>query len=84
MRRQIAYITIEESTGSENLNGIAPLVLDDFPNVEMNIMEDTGYYFVLKFFYDDYADVQDIIGAISYILAGEGIYKYTVTINCNE
>ena len=84
MRRQIAYITIEESTGSDCLNGIAPLVLEDFPNIDMHVMEDTEYYFVLKFFYDDFNDVQEVIGAVSYILAGEGIYRYTVTLNCND
>jgi len=47
-------------------------------------MEDTDYYFVLKFFYDDFNDVQEVIGAVSFILAGEGIYRYTVTLNCND
>ena len=84
MTRQIAFVTIEESTGSQTLNGIAPLIIDEFPNVDMYIMEDTGYYFVLKFFYEDFPDVQDIMAVISYILAGELISKYTVTINCNE
>lgn len=84
MIRQIAYITIEESTGSERLNGIAPLIIDDFSNIEIQILEDTEYYFVLKFFYDDFTDIQDIIATISYILVGEKIYKYTVTINYND
>lgn len=84
MRRQIGYITIEESTGGAGLTGIAPLIVDEFPNSDLHIMEDTGYYFVIKFFTEEYTDVQDIIAATSYILAGEGIQKYTVTINCDE
>lgn len=84
MRRQIGYITIEDSSGSDSLSGIASLIVEDFPNAELQIMEDTGYYFVIKFFCEDYTEVQDIVAATSYILAGEGILKYIVTINCNE
>lgn len=82
--RQQGYITIEEGTGGCDLNGIAPLIIEEFPNVDIHIMEDTGYYFVLKFLYEDYADVQEISGTIAHILCGEGIYKYTTTLNCNE
>lgn len=82
--RQRGYITIEESTGASSLNGIAALIVEEFPNQEIVIMEDTGYYFVIKFICDDFADVQEIAATIAYILCGEGIYKYTTTLNCNE
>lgn len=82
--RQHGYITIEEDTGAASLNGIAALIADEFPNLEIAIMEDTGYYFVIKFICDDFADVQEIAGTIAYILCGEGIHKYTTTLNCNE
>jgi hypothetical protein len=82
--RQHGYITIEENTGAASMNGIAALIAEEFPNIEIAIMEDTSYYFVLKFLYDDFVDVQEIVSTIAYILCGEGIHKYTTTLNCNE
>ena len=81
--RQQGYITIEEESGAV-LHGIAPLIVDEFPNMELSIMEDTSYYFVIKFFCDDFAEVQELISTIAYILCGESIHKYTTTLNCNE
>jgi len=83
MIKKPAFITVQEGSGV-SLRGIVSLILDDFPNTDMFIMEDTEYYFVIKFIYDDFVEVQEIAAAISYLLIQEGICEFTTTLNCDE
>ena len=83
MIKKPAFVTIQESSGC-SLLGIAQLILDEFPNIDMNLIEDTESYFVIKFIYDDYIELQEVISSLSYILVQEGILEYITTINCDE
>jgi len=83
MIKKPAFVTVQESSGL-SIKGIAALVLDEFPNMDMFLMEDTESYFVLKFIYDDFVEVQDVVSNISYTLIQEGIYEYTTTLNCDD
>lgn len=76
-----AYITIEDG---DYLHGIAPLVIDEFSNIDIQIIEDTEYYFVLNCIYEDHEDIQDIVSTLSYILIGEGVEKFKVTVNTDD
>ena len=75
------YITIEDG---DYLYGIAPLVIEEFPNIDIQIIENTEYYFVLNCIYEDYSDIQDIVSTLSYILIGEGVEKFKITINTDD
>jgi len=83
MMKKPAFVTIEDSSGC-NLSGIATLVVEDFPNMDMYIMQDTESYFVIKFIYDDFIEVQEVISNISYTLIQEGINNYTTILNCDD
>ena len=83
MIRKIAYITIEDSTGAADLKGVAGTVLDEFPNLDMHVMEDTPDYFVLKFIYDEYEEIKEVSSTTAYILS-EDVTKFTITINHDE
>jgi hypothetical protein len=82
--KQIGYITVEECTGDKDFYGIAPLVLEEFNNMDLHIIEENESYFVLKFICEDFEDVQELVSTCSYILAGENIIKFSVTINNDE
>ena len=84
MIKKPAFITIEDASGTSDLRGLAPMILDEIDNLDAYIIEDTDYYFVLKLIYDELTEVQDITSLIGYILVQEGIYRYTITLNLDE
>lgn len=77
------YITIEDNTGTE-LDYLANDMLSEFPNLDVQLTESCGYYFVLKAFYDDFTEIQELVSTISYMIIGEGISRFVVTVNSNE
>jgi len=48
------------------------------------VVQDTESYFVIKFIYDDFIEVQEVISNISYTLIQEGINNYTTILNCDD
>lgn len=83
MIRKPAYLTVQDDSGF-NLDGIAVQVLDDFPNLDMEVVEDNSAYFVLRFIYDDFVEVQEVVAAVSYLLIQETIFEFKITLNCDE
>ena len=77
------YITVEDNTGTE-LDKLAIDIAQEFPNLDIQITESCGYYFVIKIFYDDFEEIQEVASTLSYLLLGEGIYRYVITVNCTE
>lgn len=82
--RQIGYITVEECTADKDLIGIGELILDEFSSMELHIVEENEAYFVVKFICEEFEEVQDLVSIISYILTGEQISKFSITINNEE
>jgi hypothetical protein len=79
--RQAGYITIEECTGDKDFYGIPQLILEEFCNIEVSIVEENEGYFVLKYICEDFEDVQQIVSICAYILAGEQMNKFSITVN---
>jgi hypothetical protein len=82
--RQTGYITVEECTGDKDFYGITPLIIEQFPNIEIHAIEENESYFVLKFICEDFEEVQDLVATCSYILTGENIIKFSITINAQD
>lgn len=82
--RQAGYITIEECTGDKDFYGIPNLIIEQFSNTEVEVIEQTESYFVLKFFCEDFEEVQEISSMCAYILTGELINKFSITINSED
>lgn len=82
--RQPGYLTVEQVSENKEFEGISTLVLEEFSNIEVSVIEECEYYFVLKFICEDFEEIQEIVSTVSYILIGEGIYKYIITLNCDE
>ena len=82
--RQLGYLTVEQVSENKEFEGISTLVLDEFSNIEVSVIEECEYYFVLKFICEGFEEIQEIVSTVSYILIGEGIYKYIITLNCDE
>lgn len=82
--RQTGYITIEERTGDKDFYGIPNLIVEQFSNIEVSIIEENEAYFVLKFIYENFEEVQEIVSICAYILTGELIDKFSITINCED
>ncbi len=82
--RQAGYITIEECTGDKDFYGIPNLIVEQFSNIEVEVIEQTESYFVLKFFCEDFEEVQEISSMCAYILTGELINKFSITINSED
>ena len=82
--RQPGYLTVEQVSENTEFDGISTLVLEEFSNIEVSVIEECEYYFVLKFICEDFEEIQEIVSTVSYILIGEGIYKYIITLNCDE
>lgn len=82
--RQAGFITIEECTGDKDFYGIPPLIIEEFPNMEIYIIEENEAYFVLKFICEDFEEVQELVSTCSYILSGENINKFSITINTDD
>jgi hypothetical protein len=82
--RNPVYITIEESSGCSDLVGISSLILQEFPNLDLNIVEDNSVYFVLHFVYEEFEEAQEVASTITYLLLGEGIYRFKITVNTND
>jgi hypothetical protein len=82
--RQPGYITIEQTCENKDFEGISSLILDEFSNAEVSLIEECEYYFVIKFICEDFEEIQEIASTISYILIGEGIHKFILTLNCDE
>ena len=78
-----AFITVEDTAGLDDLEGVADKVLEEFPNLDIELKDHATFYFVLKVLYDEYEELQELIGTISYILIGEEIMRYTITLNCD-
>jgi hypothetical protein len=82
--RQAGYITVEECTGDKDLYVIPYLIAEEFPNIEINIIEENESYFVLKFICEDFEEVQEIASICAYILTGEKINKFSITVNSDD
>jgi hypothetical protein len=73
--RQPGFITVEDCTNNPDFVGIGEIILDEFTNLEVSLVEDTDNYFVFKFICEDYEEVQEIVSIIGYILTGAEISK---------
>lgn len=82
--RQEGYLNVEQISEYRQFDGLAYLILEEFPNLELEIKEDYEHYFVIHFICEDLEDVQELVSTTSYILVGEGVNKYTITLNLNE
>jgi hypothetical protein len=79
--RQVGYITIEECTGDKDFHGVPQLIVEEFSNIEVTIIEENNSYFVLKYICEDFEDVQQIASICAYIITGELINKFSITVN---
>ena len=77
------FITIEDNTCTE-LDFLAQDILIEFPNLDVKITESCGEYFVLKVFYDDFEEIQELAATIAYMTVGQGISRFVVTVNSTE
>lgn len=82
--KYLGFITVENCSTQKEFEDIASLILDEFSNMELSIIEDNEYYFVIKFTCEEFEEIQELSSIIAYILTGEHITKYSITINYND
>lgn len=82
--RQPGYLTVEQVSEYKEFEEIPSILLNEFSNIEVSIVEQCEYYFVLKFICEDFEEIQELVSTVTYILIGENIYKFIITLNCDE
>lgn len=80
----VCYITIEESSGFNYLDGVTDELCKQYNNEVLELVEDYDSYFVLKVYYEEKEDIIDISSVITSLLLSCNIYRFTVTINYEE
>ncbi len=78
-----AYINFEDMLESGGLPEIASEILDDFPNLDIEVMQSNTCYLVLKVEYDEYEEIQELVGSATYMISAVTT-KFNITINYNE
>ncbi len=78
----IAYIQIENTTNHnyDEFIELAQTTPENFSNLEINIIDFTEYYFVLKLNYDDEDEIKELVSTISYLLINLQIFRFIVTV----
>lgn len=79
----IGYINIEDGTGFDDFCQVGEQITEEFPNLDLELIENTSYYIVLKVVYDEYEEIQELVSTISYLLTAAEITRFTITINCD-
>lgn len=79
----IGYINIEDGNGYDDFCLIADQIVQEFPNLDLEVIENSSYYIVLKVVYDEYEEIQDLVSTIAYLLVSANICRFTITINCD-
>lgn len=82
--KYLGFITVENCSDQKEFEDIALVILEEFPNTDLTIVEDNESYFVIKFLCEEFEEIQELTSLISYILTGEHINKFSITVNYNE
>jgi len=82
--KYVGFITVENCSNQKEFEDISYVILEEVANTDLIIIENNESYFVLKFLCEEFEEIQELSSLIAYLLTGEHISKFSITVNYNE